>query len=136
MVAAACGANPAPAAIAPRVAPAPVPPSDARPDATANTDPLVAEQDALALAKPVFKKYCVRCHMYGANDKAFKKLDANTGLDTIDATKVDKIRVVLGGADKPPTMPKDRPGEVKGDELALVMNWTDAYSRAQKAGAK
>lgn len=32
-------------------------------------------------------------------------------------------------------MPKDKPGAVEGDELALIAAWADAYDAAEDAGA-
>lgn len=45
------------------------------------------------------------------------------------------IRRVLGGSGKKATMPKDGPGSVQGDDLALVLAWADAFDRAKSAGA-
>lgn len=44
------------------------------------------------------------------------------------------IREVLGAAGSEPTMPRDKPGAVKGDELKLVLAWAAAYDRAHSGG--
>jgi hypothetical protein len=44
------------------------------------------------------------------------------------------VRRALGTAGAKATMPKTDPGAVKGDELALVLAWADAFDRAKKAG--
>ena len=32
-------------------------------------------------------------------------------------------------------MPKNKPGAVQGDDLALITNWADAYDAAHASGA-
>lgn len=49
--------------------------------------------------------------------------------DQISAT----IREVLGTTGERATMPRDRPGIVRGDELRLVLDWADAFARAHPA---
>jgi hypothetical protein len=44
-----------------------------------------------------------------------------------------EVRKVLGVGGGEPTMPLDKPGAVKGDELALVVAWADAFDRAHAA---
>jgi hypothetical protein len=45
------------------------------------------------------------------------------------------IRKVLAIGGGKATMPMDDPGAVKGDELALIAAWADAYDKADQAGA-
>jgi mono/diheme cytochrome c family protein len=90
-------------------------------------------------AKPVFEKYCAHCHTTAGKKKSAKKLD-HFNMDSYPltghhaATIGFTIRDVLGISGKKPTMPSDKPGSVKGDELALVNAWTDAWEAAEKAG--
>jgi len=45
------------------------------------------------------------------------------------ATIARTIREVLGAAGEPATMPDDRPGAVQGADLALVLQWAEAWDR-------
>jgi cytochrome c5 len=122
--------------------------TDAEADApTAASDPaavkaelVASEQAAYEQARPVFEKYCARCHTQGG-----KKAKAKT-LGHFDMTSypfaghhADEvgvvIRDVLGVTGKKPTMPMDRAGVVQGDELALVVAWADAFDKAHAGGA-
>jgi len=103
-------------------------------------DPLAAETAAFERARPVFVARCSRCH---------SKDDTNArpiSLEHFDMTSypfgghhageiAGEIREVLGIGGGKPTMPKDAPGTVAGDELARVAAWADAWDRADKAGA-
>ena len=101
---------------------------------------VAAETSAWTTAKPVFTKYCATCHTKDGNKAARKKLDHFT-MDTYPlgghhtATIGFTIRDVLGISGKKATMPYDKPGSVKGDELAAIKAWTDAWEAAEKAGA-
>ena len=109
-----------------------------KPDAKADT--LAAETAAYEKAKPVFEKYCAACHTKAGKKSAKKKLD-HFDMDTYPfggehtAFIGDHIRGVLGLSGKKATMPYDKPGSVKGDDLATVKAWTDAWEAAEKAGA-
>jgi hypothetical protein len=48
------------------------------------------------------------------------------------ATMGKTIRKVLAIGSGKPTMPSDRKGAVKGDELALIAAWADAFDAAHK----
>lgn len=110
---------------------------------TPDTDPqalLDAELAAYQAAAPVFDAACSRCHKQGARNANEDKLghfDMTTypfgghHTDTITAT----IRHVLGIDGAKPSMPKDDPGAVGGDGLALIAAWADAYDAADAAGA-
>jgi hypothetical protein len=52
------------------------------------------------------------------------------------ATIGAEIREVLGVDSHKPSMPKGNPGAVKGDELALVVAWVDAWQAAHPAPAE
>src|SRR5947209_5328386 len=117
VVLAACGAKSPPAA-----APARSDPSAA----------LAAETAAYAKAKPVFEKYCSTCHTKAGTKSEKKKLD-HFDMDTYplggehSAFIGFHIRGVLGLTGKKPTMPDDNPGAVKGEDLAAIKAWTDAW---------
>ena len=112
----------------------------APPKSDAKADALAAETAAYAKAKPVFDKYCSTCHTKAGKKSAKKKLD-HFDMDTYPfggehtAFIGNHIRDVLGISGKKATMPKDKPGTVKGDDLALVKAWADAWDAAETAGA-
>ncbi len=119
----------------PPVAEKPAPPaSDPKADA------LAAETAAYDKAKPVFQKYCSTCHTKAGKKSGKKKLD-HFAMDAYPfggehtAFIGDHVRGVLGLSGKKATMPYDKPGSVKGDDLALVKAWADAWEAAEKAGA-
>ena len=101
---------------------------------------LAAETSAWDTAKPVFAKYCATCHTKDGRKAAKKKLD-HFAMDTYPpgghhtATIGFTIRDVLGISGKKATMPYDKPGSIKGDELAAIKAWTDAWEAAEKGGA-
>ena len=115
---------------------APVEP--AKPDPKAEL--LAAELAAFEKAKPVFEKNCARCHQEG------NKLATAKKRDHFDMTKypfgghhamtISKdIRKSLGIGGGKPTMPYDKKGSVKGDDLALIAAWADAFDASHAAGA-
>ena len=140
-------ASPTPPPAEPRETPPPAPttstepakPPDA-PKTDAKADALAAETAAYEKAKPVFGKYCAACHTKAGKKSAKKKLD-HFDMDTYPfggehtAFIGDHIRGVLGLSGKKATMPDDKPGSVKGDDLATIKAWTDAWEAAEKAGA-
>ena len=101
---------------------------------------LAAETAAWDTAKPVFEKSCATCHSTAGKKAAKKKLD-HFNMDTYPlgghhtATIGFTIRGVLGISGKKATMPYDKPGSVKGDDLAKIKAWTDAWEAAEKGGA-
>jgi mono/diheme cytochrome c family protein len=101
---------------------------------------LAAETSAWETAKPVFTKYCSTCHTKDGKKAAKKKLD-HFDMDTYPpgghhtGTIGFTIRDVLGISGKKAKMPYDKPGSVKGDDLAAIKAWTDAWEAAEKAGA-
>ncbi|HVV85897.1 MAG TPA: hypothetical protein VHE35_22715 [Kofleriaceae bacterium] len=119
----------------------------AAPDASTAADPaqvkadlFAAETAAYQQAKPVFDQSCGSCHSQGGKQASAKKLAhldittypfAGEHKDTITVV----IRHVLGIDGAKPIMPDDKPGSVKGDELALIAAWADAYDAAEAGGA-
>ena len=101
---------------------------------------LASETAAWETAKPVFEKTCATCHSTAGKKAAKKKLD-HFNMDTYPfggehtAFIGDHIRDVLGLGSKKATMPYDKPGSVKGDDLAKIKAWTDAWEAAEKGGA-
>jgi hypothetical protein len=101
---------------------------------------LAAETAAFEKAKPVFDKHCARCHTKSGEKSAPKKLDhfdmttypfgGHHGMEISS-----HIRKALGIDGSKPTMPADNKGVVKGDELALIAAWADAFDASHKAGA-
>jgi len=108
--------------------------------AKVKADLLAAETAAFATAKPVFEKACATCHTKAGKKAAKKKLD-HFDLDTYPLGGHHTgpigftIRDVLGISGKKPTMPYGKPGSVKGDDLAAIKSWTDAWEAADKGGA-
>ncbi len=47
----------------------------------------------------------------------------------------NKIRTSLGINGSKPTMPFDSKGAVKGDDLALIAKWADAFDASDVGGA-
>lgn len=101
---------------------------------------LAAEQTAYQRARPVFDKWCANCHTKGGKKAATSKLDH------FDMTAYpfgghhamefgQQIRKSLGIDGGKPTMPYNKKGAVKGDELALIAAWADAFDAAHEGGA-
>jgi mono/diheme cytochrome c family protein len=120
------------------------PPSEPPKPPPAKPDPksqlLVAEISAWQAARPVFTRYCASCHTKDGEKTAPKKRE-HFDMDTYPfgghhAEKIGfTIRDVLGISGKKPTMPSNKPGSVKGNDLAAIKAWTDAWEAAEKAGA-
>jgi len=126
-------------------APAPEAPKEAeQPAEPPKPDPklalLASETAAWETAKPVFEKACAACHTTAGKKASKKKLD-HFNFDSYPlgghhtATIGITIREVLGVSGEKPTMPYDKPGSVKGDDLAKIKAWTDAWEAAEKGGA-
>jgi mono/diheme cytochrome c family protein len=103
-------------------------------------DLLAAEIAAFDAAKPVFEKNCASCHTT-AGKKASKKKLADFTMDSYPfggehaATMGAEIREVMGLSGKKATMPWGKAGSVKGDDLASIKAWADAWEAAEKGGA-
>jgi len=116
-------------------------PTKQAPEPDPKAELLAADTKAWETAKPVLDKYCATCHTPDGKKAAKKKLDhfdmstyppGGHHTDTIGFT----IRDVLGISGKKATMPFDKPGSIKGDELAAIKAWTDAWEASHKAGAR
>jgi hypothetical protein len=101
---------------------------------------LAAEMSAWQTAKPTFMKYCTTCHTKDGRKATKKKLN-HFAMDTYPfgghhTKKIGfTIREVLGLTGEKPRMPADKPGAVKGDELATIKAWTEAWEAAETGGA-
>lgn len=120
-----------------------MPPTDASGVATPSAAPSSAADETAAYdkAKPVFDAYCAKCHTTQGSKSSKKSLEHfNMDAYPFGGHHADEItsviREVLGASGEKATMPRDKPGAVKGDELKLVLAWADAYDRAHptKAG--
>ena len=147
LAAAACGgkkAAPAKPDPAP-VAEPPPPPEEVKPEEPPPPDPaaikaelMATETAAFEKAKPVFDKFCTACHVKGqknANAKKLKEFDMSSYPFAGEHAKAPDIRTVLGTTGKKATMPKTKPGSVKGDDLAAIVAWADAWDAAEAGGA-
>lgn len=108
--------------------------------AQVKADLLAAENAAYENAKPVFGKFCASCHQKGGKSATAKKMghfDMTTypfgghHVGEMSGT----VRKVLGIDGSKPTMPKGKPGSVKGDDLALIAAWADAFDASMAGGA-
>jgi hypothetical protein len=101
-------------------------------------DALAAEMATVEKAKPVVEGFCKGCHLKGeknAKAKTLGSFDITTYPFTGKHSSTKDIREVLGIGGGKPTMPKNKPGSVKGDDLAAISAWADAYDAAEAAGA-
>ena len=97
--------------------------------------PGAAELAAYQRARPVFQKYCASCHTPGSPKARSEAIEhfAMSGypFGGHHAPVIGReVREVLGQTGEKPTMPKDRPGAVQGDELKLMLAWADAFDAA------
>jgi mono/diheme cytochrome c family protein len=155
IVVAACGGSSKPApTTSPPVDPVPMkesvaaePAEPVKPAEPAAPDPakikaelLAAETAAFEKAKPVFDKHCAKCHTKGGNLATAKKLDHFDmtsypfgGHHAMEISSEIRKSLAIGGGKA--TMPFDKKGAVKGDELALIAAWADAFDASHKGGA-
>ncbi len=117
--------------------PPPPPPPD---PAQIKADLLAAEMAAYEKAKPVFEKWCAKCHSKSGRKQSVSKREhfdmTNYPFAGHHAMEVhSEVREVLGLTGKKPTMPSDNKGAVKGDELELIKAWADAFDASHKGGA-
>jgi hypothetical protein len=107
--------------------------------AVAHADTPSAEQAAYEQAKPVFDKWCAKCHSKSGAKASAKKLD-HFDMTTYPfgghhAMTIGKeIKKSLGMTGKKPTMPFDKKGALSKSELALIKAWADAFEAAHKGG--
>ena len=117
--------------------PAP-PPEEPKPDPEAmKKEAMDTEVAAFEKAKPVFVGHCMSCHGKGRGVTAKKlaELDINEYPFKGKHANAADIRKTLGIGGGKATMPKNKPGAVKGDDLALIAAWADAWDAAESAGA-
>ena len=120
--------------------PAPPPEPPAPDPEKIKADLLATETVAFEKAKPVFDKFCMSCHVKGqknATAKKLKQFDMSSypfgGEHAAEIAKeVREVLAIGGGKAK---MPKGKPGSVKGDDLALIAAWADAWDAAHAGGA-
>ena len=100
--------------------------------------PTTEELAAFETAKPVFERFCFRCHTKTGKKTKRKALDHLSmdrypfgGHHAGEAAAV--IRTVLGVDGKSATMPSDDPGAVTGEDLDRVLSWAAAFERTQAA---
>lgn len=117
--------------------PAEPPPPD---PAQVKAELLAAEKVAFENAKPVFDKFCAKCHSKSGNKWSQKKgdhFDMSTypfgGHHAMKISSEIRKSLAIGGGK--PTMPFDKKGAVKGEELALIAAWADAFDKAHAGGA-
>ena len=124
--------------------PAPPPAPDAAPAPEPKLDPkaelLAAETAAFEKAKPVFDKWCAKCHAEGgklATEKKRGHFDMTTypfgGHHAMEISKELRKSLAIGGGK--PTMPFDKKGAVTGEELAAIAAWADAFDASHAGGA-
>ncbi len=124
----------------------PTPPPPESPDAApasegdaAPSDPLAEERAAYERAAPVFERHCFVCHTK-AGARATRSALHHVRMDSypFGGHHADElaaiVRQVLGATGERPTMPRNDPGSVRGEDLAAVLAWADAFDRAQAAG--
>ena len=116
--------------------PAPVEPP--KPDP--KTELLAVETAAFEKAKPVFDKWCAKCHSESGKLATKKKRDhfdmtkyPFEGHHAMELGKAIRKSLAIGGGK--PTMPFDKKGAVKGDELAAIAAWADAFDASHAGGA-
>jgi hypothetical protein len=121
-----------------------VSPPSRDPDGTAapqqGQDVSQAERVAYDKARPLFEMYCASCHTTQGAKASAKALDHFSmdgyrfgGHHAAEITAT--IREVLGAAGSKPTMPRNKPGAVKGEELRVILSWADAYDQAHASAA-
>lgn len=110
-------------------------PTQTTPPAEHAPQPAASEETAaFAKAKPIFEKYCAKCHTEASGKRTALKhfvMDAYPFAGHHASSMPMTIRSVLGQSGKRATMPKNRPGVIIGDELKLILEWADAAERAE-----
>ena len=102
-----------------------------------------SEATAFALARPALEKHCFRCHSTvggKAKRKALAHLDMTrypfAGHHAAEAGAVVRAALGAGPDGAKATMPKEEPGRVKGEDLAMILQWSDAFAAAHPVPAK
>jgi hypothetical protein len=114
------------------------PTPSAEPQASATPTP---ERTAYELAKPILEKYCATCHTTSGPATSKEALE-HFSMDGYPfgghhANEIGAVvRKSLGASGSKPTMPRGKPGVVKGDDLAAILAWADAFDAAHPPAAK
>src|SRR5215212_2533490 len=101
----------------------PPPPEPPKPDPEAlKKEAMDKELAAFEKAKPVFEKNCASCHGKGrsADKKTLASLDIKDYPFKGKHANAADIRKALGIGGGKPTMPKGKPGSVKGEDLDAI----------------
>lgn len=102
-------------------------------------DLLARETMAYERARPVFERYCRACHT-STGVEANKSALHHFNMDRYPfgghhQTEIARsVRTVLGTMGKVPTMPRNDPGAVQGEDLAVILEWADSFDLAAAAG--
>ena len=113
--------------------------SSKAPQPAASGDLLALEQQAYEAAQPILERHCAGCHTSrGARSRRSTLRHLNMDSYPFGGHHAGEmgatIREVLGAAGERATMPRDDPGAVRGEELALIVAWTRAFDRSHAAG--
>ena len=120
-------------------------PNNSRQDVSATTTPsdlLAAERAAYDLARPAFQRHCARCHTSDGEKAGRGKALKHFNMDSYPlaghhANEIgNTVREVLGATGERPSMPRDNPGVVSTEELALILAWAEAFDRTQTVAGK
>jgi uncharacterized membrane protein len=109
-------------------------------NAAGKAELLAVEKAAFEKAKPVFDKWCAKCHSKDGKNASQKKLD-HFDMTTYPfgghhAMEISsEIRKSLGIGGGSPRMPADNKGAVRGEELELIKAWADAFDASHAGGA-
>jgi len=102
-------------------------------------DLLGAEMLAYERARPIFERYCARCHTTKggrATEEALKHFNMDRypfgGHHQTEITQT--VRKVLGSTGKKVTMPRNDPGAVQGEDLMLILDWAESFDTARVVG--
>jgi hypothetical protein len=111
-----------------------------RPEPVKDPELLAAEMAAFEKAKPVFDRWCAKCHSKQGKMAGAKKLDhfdmTSYPFGGHHAMEISReIRKSLGIGGGSPKMPADNKGAVQGEELELIKAWADAFDASHAAGA-
>jgi len=103
--------------------------------------PAQQELEAYERAKPVFETYCASCHTMRGKKSTEESLEHFKmdgypfgGHHADEITEALREVLALSGSKKP-SMPKDKPGAVQGEELQRIVAWADAYDQAHPTAA-
>src|SRR5687767_3899206 len=114
------------------------PPEPAPPAPDPKVVAMEAETAAWEKAKPVFEANCKGCHQKGqkgAKAKTLAEFEITTYPFAGKHANAADIKKALGIGGGKATMPKNKPGSVKGDDLAAIEAWASAWDAAEAAGA-